>query len=152
MIQQIIEQVEESINQQVKEKFGLSDDQSTKTKNVFRETMEGFLDKNNLKNPQLFQSLTENFSSLQENETIVKLKEVLSVNLQEKAGLSKEKAEAIRDFSVLEFFKTLSSEFTDENGKLDIQKALNKLNMESLEQTAKSILGNLGDLGGLFKK
>jgi|SRR5690554_551549 len=152
MIQQIIEQVEESINQQVKEKFGLSDDQSTKTKNVFRETMEGFLDKNNLKNPQLFQSLTENFSSLQENETIVKLKEVLSVNLQEKAGLSKEKAEAIRDFSVLEFFKTLSSEFTDENGKLDIQKALNKLNMEGLEQTAKSILGNLGDLGGLFKK
>jgi hypothetical protein len=68
--------------------------------------------------------------------------------LQDKAGLSPEKAAAVRDFSISEFFKTLSSELTDENGNVDFQKILSKFNMQDLEQTAKDLLGNFGGLFG----
>ncbi len=152
MFQEILEQVEGAINKQVKDKFGLTDDQTQKTTNVFREVIQNFLSNGGLKNPQLIQSALQNVSSIEENEVVVKLKETLVKGLQEKAGLSPEIAAAVRDFSVAEFFKTISTQFTDSNGNVDIQKVLSKFNMQDLEQTAKELLGNFGALGGLFKK
>lgn len=152
MLQEILDKVENAINQQVKEKFGLTDAQTQETSNVFREVIQNFLSNGGLKNPQLLQSALQNVSSLEDSEIVVKLKETLLKGLQEKAGLSPEIATAVRDFSITQFFKTFSKELTDENGSIDIQKVLSKINMQDLEQAAKGLLGNLGGLGGLFKK
>lgn len=149
MIQELLERIEEAVNKQVKDQFGLSDEQTEKTQNAFRESILGIINKNTIKNPQFIQSVIENFSSMQESEAFLKFKESLNANLQEKVGLSPEKAAAIRDFSVSEFFKTLSSELTNEEGKMDMQKILEKFNVQELEQTAKGFLENLG---GLFRK
>lgn len=152
MLQEILDQVENAINKQVKEKFGLTDDQTEQTSNVFREAIQGFLSNGGLKNPQLIQSALQNVSSIEDSDIVVKLKETVLKGLQEKAGLSPELAAAVRDFSISHFFQTLSAEMTDEKGNIDIQKLLSKINMQDLEQAAKGILGNLGGLGGLFKK
>lgn len=152
MLQEILDKVENAINQQVKEKFGLTDAQTQETSNVFREVIQNFLSNGGLKNPQLLQSALQNVSSLEDSEIVVKLKETLLKGLQEKAGLSPEIATAVRDFSITQFFQTFSKELTDENGSIDIQKVLSKINMQDLEQAAKGLLGNLGGLGGLFKK
>lgn len=149
MLQEIIDQVEGAINKQVKDKFGLTDDQTQKTSNVFREVVQNFWTSGGLKNPQLLQSALQNVSSIEDNEVVVKLKENLVKGLQEKAGLSPELAAAVRDFSIAEFFKTVSAEFTDTDGNIDLQKVLGKFNMQDLEQTAKGLFGNLG---GFFKK
>ncbi|MCO5231351.1 MAG: hypothetical protein M9958_09375 [Chitinophagales bacterium] len=152
MIQEIISKIENAVNQQVKEKFGLTDDQSEKTLGVFKETIQNLFSNGGLKNPQILQSALQNVSSLEDNEAVVKIKENLVKGLQEKVGLSPEIANAIKDFSVKELFKTISSELTDENGNINFEKVLSKLNIQDLEQTAKGLLGNLGDLGGFFKK
>lgn len=152
MFQEILDQVESAINKQVKEKFGLTDDQTQQTSNVFREAIQNFLSNGGLKNPQLIQAALHNVASIEDSEIVVKLKETILKGLQEKAGLSPEIAAAVRDFSISQFFKTASSHLTDENGNIDIQKVLSKVNMHELEQAAKGILGNLGGLGGLFKK
>ncbi len=145
MWQQILQQLEERINHQMKEKFGLTEDQSVQAGNVLRETIQTYFEKVNFKNPQLFQALIENFSSLQDNDTIAKMRENISRNLQERVGLTAEKANAIRDFSISEFLGAISSEFVGENGKLDIQKVLAKINIQEFEQIAKTFLDGLGD-------
>lgn len=152
MVQEIISKIENAVNQQVKEKFGLTDDQSEKTLGVFKEAIQNLFSNGGLKNPQILQSALQNVSSLEDNEVVVKIKENLVKGLQEKVGLSPEIANAIKDFSVKELFKTISSELTDEKGNINFEKVLSKLNIQDLEQTAKGLLGNLGDLGGFFKK
>lgn len=148
MLQNIIDKVEAAINQQVKDKFGLTEEQTQKSSHAFREEIQEFFSNGSLKNPQFIQSALKNVSSLEDNEVVVKLKENLVNALQDKAGLSPEKAAAVRDFSIAEFFKTLSAELTDENGNVDFQKILSKFNMQDLEQTAKGLLGNFGGLFG----
>lgn len=148
MVQDIIDKVEAAINQQVKDKFGLTDEQTQKTSHAFREEIQEFFSNGGLKNPQLIQSALKNVSSLEDNEVVVKLKENLVKALQDKAGLSPEKATAVRDFSIAEFFKTLSAALTDENGNVDIQKLLSKFNLQDLEKTAKDLLGNFGGFFG----
>jgi hypothetical protein len=148
MLQNIIDKVEAAINQQVKDKFGLTEEQTQKTSHAFREEIQNFFSNGSFKNPQFIQSALNNVSSLEDSEVVVKLKENLVNALQDKAGLSPEKAAAVRDFSISEFFKTLSSELTDENGNVDFQKILSKFNMQDLEQTAKDLLGNFGGLFG----
>lgn len=148
MMQDIIDKVEAAINQQVKDKFGLTDEQTKQTSHAFREEIQEFFSNGSFKNPQLIQSALKNVSSLEDSEVVVKLKENLVNTLQNKVGLSPEKAAAVRDFSIAEFFKTMSSELTDENGNVDLQKILSKFNLQDIEQTAKGLLGNLGGLFG----
>lgn len=148
MVQDIIDKVESAINQQVKDKFGLTDEQTEKTSHAFREEIQDFFSNGGLKNPQLIQSALKNVSSIEDNEVVVKMKQNLVNTLQDKVGLSPEIATAVRDFSIAEFFKTLSEEMTDENGNVDMQKVLSKFNLQDIEQTAKGLLGNLGGLFG----
>ncbi|HUH73868.1 MAG TPA: hypothetical protein VLZ75_05615 [Chitinophagales bacterium] len=148
MLQNIIDKVEAAINQQVKDKFGLTDEQTQKTSHAFREEIQNFFSNGGMKNPQFIQSAMKNVSSLEDNEVVVKLKQNLVNALQDKVGLSPEKAAAVRDFSITEFFKTFSEELTDENGNVNIQKILSKFNMSDFEQTAKDLLGNFGGLFG----
>ncbi|MCO5233461.1 MAG: hypothetical protein LC105_06405 [Chitinophagales bacterium] len=152
MVKEIIDKIESAVNQQVKEKFGLTDDQSEKTSGVFKEAIQNFLSSGGLKNPQLLQSALQNVSSLEDNEVVIKIKENIAKGLQEKVGLSPEIANAIKDFSIKELINTISLEFTDEKGNFDFEKILSKLNIQDLEQTAKDLLGNFGGLGNLFSK
>jgi len=152
MFHEILEQVEAAINKQMTDKFGLTAEQTKESTNVFREVFQNFVSNGGLKNPQFIQEAIQNVQALQDNEVIVKLKENLAKGLQEKAGLSPELAAAVRDFSISEFYKTVAAEFTDDHGNLDINKVLGKINMQELEQTAKSLLGNFGAFGNIFKK
>ena len=149
MLQEILSQIEGTINNQVKNKFGLTDDQVKKTSNVFSDTIHNFWSDGKFKDPKLLQSAFQNFSSLDKIPAIDKFKEALEKGFTEKAGLSPNIADSLKNMLTTEFFTNLSKQFTDAGGSVDIKKIIGNLDLKDVEKTAKDFIGNIG---GLFKK
>ncbi|MCO5249593.1 MAG: hypothetical protein M9887_11680 [Chitinophagales bacterium] len=149
MLQDILSQIEKTINDQVKMKFGLTEEQAKKTSNVFNDTIHKFWSDEKLRDPRLLQSIFQNFPSLDKVPIINKLRESLDEGFTKTAGLSPKISESINNMLTNEFFKNLTNQFKDAGGNLDIKKMIGHLDLKDVEKTAKDFFDNIG---GMFKK
>ncbi len=142
MFEEILSKVEQTIQSQLQERFGIDAEQSKNSFNVVKENLNNIFSKG--LNPQ---DLMSNLSNLENSETIQNLKQTVLGQLQDKVGLSADLAQKVNDFSLAEIMKSFSAEIMGEDGKPDIQKILSKFNFQDLQKAAGGILGNLFNKG-----
>lgn len=138
MFDEIINTIENTLKTQLQERFGIDPQQATDSFNVVKENINAVF-KNGF-NPQ---DLLQNFSNLENSDTVKNLKSMVTSQLQERVGLSADVAQKVNDFSLSEIMKNVSAEISGEDGKPDIQKVLAKLNLEDLQKMAGNLFGNI---------
>lgn len=155
MLQDIFNNVQDKIQQQIQEKFGLSADQTTQSTNVLLENFKKFFSEDLMAGGMtgLRDLLSNGISDIKNNPTLQNLRENLLNDLVNKVGLAEDTAQKVRDFSLTEIFDTFKKEFTDENGKPDLAKVMSKINLNDFQGKAQEMLGGLGiDIGKFFGK
>lgn len=155
MLQDIFNNVQDKIQQQIQEKFGLSADQTTQSTNVLLENFKKFFSEDLMAGGMtgLRDLMSNGISDIKNNPTVQNLRENLLNDLVNKVGLAEDTAQKVRDLSLTEIFDTFKKEFTDENGKPDLAKVMSKINISDFQGKAQEMLGGLGiDLGKLFGK
>jgi hypothetical protein len=152
MLQAIFDQIQERMQQQIQERFGLSSDQTTQSTNILFENFRKFFSEDimngNMEN--LKGMMSSGIQNLKDNPALQKVRQNVMNDLVNKAGLSEEQAQKIQDFQVSELIAVIQSEFFDEQGKPDMQKIMSKVNLQEIQAKAKEMLGGF-DLGKLFK-
>lgn len=143
MIQEILQKVEAAIHSQMEEKFGLTQEQSEKSVNAFRDELGKYMG-----NGFSLETIMENIQSLKDSEKMNVLRQNLADALEQKAGLSPEMAAKVRDLSMTELYQTVLSEITDENGHINVQKILSKINLGDFENTAKGLFDTINQRFG----
>ena len=150
MLQDIFNNVQDKIQQQIQEKFGLSADQTAQSTNVLLENFKKFFSEDLMAGGMsgLRDLMANGISDIKNNPTLQNLRENLLNDLVNKVGLTEDTAQKVRDFSLTEVFEAFRKEFTDENGKPDFAKVLSKISMGDLQGKAQEMLGNLGKFFG----
>ncbi len=138
MFEELISKIETTVQTQLQERFGIDSQQATDSFNVVKDNISGVF-KNGF-NPQ---DILQNFSNLENSETIKNLKTGILSQLQDKVGLSEETAQKVNDFSLAEIMKNVTAEISGEDGKPDLQKIMAKFNLEDLQKMAGNMLGNI---------
>jgi len=155
MLQDIFNEVQAKIQQQIQEKFGLSEDQTTQSTGLLLENFRRFFSEDLMAGGMsgLRELMSNGISDIKSNPTLNNLRENLLNDLVNKVGLQEETAQKVRDLSISEVFDAFRKEFTDENGKPDISKIISKVPMEEIKEKAQEMMGKMGvDLGKLFNK
>ncbi len=155
MLQDIFNNVQEKIQQQIQEKFGLSADQTTQSTNVLLENFKKFFSEDLMAGGMsgMRDLMSNGISDIKNNPTLQNLRENLLNDLVHKVGLAEDTAQKVRDFSLTEVFDAFKNEFMDENGKPDFAKIMSKLNLADFQGKAQDMLGGLGiDLTKFFGK
>lgn len=155
MLQDIFNEVQAKIQQQIQEKFGLSEDQTTQSTGLLLENFRRFFSEDLMAGGMsgLRELMSNGVSDIKSNPTLNNLRENLLNDLVNKVGLQEETAQKVRDLSISEVFDAFRKEFTDENGKPDISKIISKVPMEEIKEKAQEMMGKMGvDLGKLFNK
>lgn len=155
MFQDIFNGIQDKIQQQIQEKFGLSADQTTQSTNVLLENFKKFFSEDLMAGGMtgLRDLMSNGIADIKNNPTLQNLRENVMNDLVNKVGLAEDTAQKVRDFSLTEVFDTFKKEFTDENGKPDLSKVMSKMNMAEFQDKAQELLGTFGkDLGKLFGK
>ncbi len=146
MFEDTIKNFEEEVKKHIKEKFGLTDQEANSTGIVLKDYFEEFLSGNGLK--ENFETVKNWFSNnadhLKDRQLFDKITDLdLVEELKQRAGLSEETAQKIKDFSIAEVTNNLKNEFTNSEGKLDLPKIIEKLNLQSLEESSKDLFNKL---------
>lgn len=155
MFQELFNEVQEKIQQQIQEKFGLSADQTTQSTNVLLDNFKKFFSEDLMAGGMsgLRDLMNNGLNDIKTNPTLNNLRENLLNDLVTKVGLSEETAQKVRDFSLTEVFGHFKAEFTDENGKPDFSKIMSKVPMHELREKAQELMGKFGaDFSKLFGK
>lgn len=155
MLQDIFNEVQAKIQQQIQEKFGLSEDQTTQSTGLLLENFRRFFSEDLMAGGMsgLRELMSNGVSDIKSNPTLNNLRENLLNDLVNKVGLQEETAQKVRDLSISEVFDAFRKEFTNENGKPDISKIISKVPMEEIKEKAQEMMGKMGvDLGKLFNK
>lgn len=155
MLQDIFNEVQAKIQQQIQEKFGLSEDQTTQSTGLLLENFRRFFSEDLMAGGMsgLRELMSNGISDIKSNPTLNNLRENLLNDLVNKVGLQEETAQKVRDLSISEVFDAFRKEFTNENGKPDISKIISKVPMEEIKEKAQEMMGKMGvDLGKLFNK
>lgn len=155
MLQDIFNDVQEKIQQQIQEKFGLSADQTTQSTNVLLENFKKFFSEDLMAGGMigLRDLMSNGISDIKNNPTLQNLRENLLNDLVNKVGLAEDTAQKVRDFSLSEVFEAFKKEFMDESGKPDFTKIMSKINLADFQGKAQEMLGGLGiDLTKFFGK
>jgi hypothetical protein len=155
MLQDIFNNVQDKIQQQIQEKFGLSADQTTQSTNVLLENFKKFFSEDLMAGGMtgLRDLMSNGISDFKNNPTVQNLRENLLNDLVNKVGLAEDTAQKVRDLSLTEIFDTFKKEFTDENGKPDLAKVMSKINISDFQGKAQEMLGGLGiDISKFFGK
>lgn len=150
MIEELFKNIESTIQQQVQDKFGLNSDQTTQSVNVLFDNFRNFFKDDVLKGniSNITGLLSNGIQGIKDNPKINNLKDNLFNDLQSKVGLPEDIASKLKDFQVNSLFDNIQKEFTDEQGNFDFQKIMQKIDMNDLQEKAKDIFGNLGNLFG----
>jgi len=155
MLQDIFNNVQAKIQQQIQEKFGLSEDQTTQSTSVLLDNFKKFFSEDLMAGGMtgLRELMSNGIADIKTNPTLQNLRENLLNDLVNKVGLSEETAQKVRDFSLTEVFEEFKKEFTDENGKPDLAKIMSKMNLADFQGKAQEMLSGFGiDLGKFFGK
>lgn len=141
-----MQKVQEKIQNDMKEKFGLDGAQSTATTDILLNKFKSLLSENSI--DSIKNSLQDRLSGAS-NPIKEKLNKETLNDLITKVGLSEEKAKKISDFSISEYTNQFSDVLSKLENNLDLNQIKDKLNTENLEENAKQLIGNLGKY---FKK
>ncbi|MBK9328319.1 MAG: hypothetical protein IPM95_03175 [Sphingobacteriales bacterium] len=155
MLQDIFNEVQAKIQQQIQEKFGLSEDQTTQSTGLLLENFRRFFSEDLMAGGMsgLRELMSNGISDIKSNPTLNNLRENFLNDLVNKVGLPNETAQKVRDLSITEVFDAFRREFTDENGKPDISKIISKVSVDEIKEKAQEMMGKMGvDLGKLFNK
>ena len=155
MLQDIFNEVQDKIQQQIQEKFGLSEDQTTQSTGLLLENFKRFFSEDLMAGGMsgLRELMSNGISDIKSNPTLNNLRENFLNDLVNKVGLPQETAQKVRDLSITEVFDAFRKEFTDENGKPDISKIISKVSVDDIKEKAQEMMGKMGvDLGKLFNK
>ncbi len=155
MLQELFNSIQDKIQQQIQDKFGLSADQTTQSTNVLLENFKKFFSEDLMAGGMtgLRDLMSNGIADIKNNPTLQNLRENVMNDLVNKVGLAEDTAQKVRDFSLTEIFDAFKKEFTDENGKPDLAKVMSKINMSDIQGKAQEMLGGLGiDIGKLFGK
>jgi len=115
MLQDIFNNVQEKIQQQIQEKFGLSADQTTQSTNVLLENFKKFFSEDLMAGGMsgMRDLMSNGISDIKNNPTLQNLRENLLNDLVHKVGLAEDTAQKVRDFSLTEVFDAFKNEFMD---------------------------------------
>ena len=153
MFQQLFDNIQEKMQQQIQERFGLNSDQTSQSTSILFENFRQFFTDDvmsgNMEN--LKGMLSSGIQSLKDNPALQKVHQNVANELVNKVGLSEEQAQKIKDFQVSELIATIQNEFFDEQGKPDFSKIMSKVNIQEIQEKAKDMLGGL-DLNKIFSK
>lgn len=155
MLQDIFNEVQAKIQQQIQEKFGLSEDQTAQSTGLLLENFRRFFSEDLMAGGMsgLRELMSNGISDIKSNPTLNNLRENFLNDLVNKVGLPNETAQKVRDLSITEVFDAFRREFTDENGKPDISKIISKVSVDEIKEKAQEMMGKMGvDLGKLFNK
>lgn len=155
MLQDIFNEVQAKIQQQIQEKFGLSEDQTAQSTGLLLENFRRFFSEDLMAGGMsgLRELMSNGISDIKSNPTLNNLRENFLNDLVNKVGLPQETAQKVRDLSITEVFDAFRKEFTDENGKPDISKIISKVSVDEIKEKAQEMMGKMGvDLGKLFSK
>ncbi len=155
MLQDIFNEVQAKIQQQIQEKFGLSEDQTTQSTGLLLENFRRFFSEDLMAGGMsgLRELMSNGISDIKSNPTLNNLRENFLNDLVNKVGLPQETAQKVRDLSITEVFDAFRKEFTDENGKPDISKIISKVSVDEIKEKAQEMMGKMGvDFGKLFNK
>lgn len=155
MLQDIFNDVQEKIQQQFQEKFGLSADQTKQSTSVLVENFKKFFSEDLMAGGMsgLRELMNNGLNDIKTNPTLNNLRENLLNDLVTKVGLAEDTAQKVRDFSLTEVFERFKTEFTDETGKPDFGKIMSKVSVDELKGKAQEVISKIGvDLGKLFGK
>lgn len=155
MLQEIFNEVQSRIQQQIQEKFGLSEDQTSQSTGLLLENFKRFFSEDLMAEGMsgLRELMANGINDIKNNSTLQKLRDNFKDDLINKVGLSDETAQKVRDLSLTEVFDAFRKEFTDEQGRPDLTKIMTKIPMEELRGKAQEMMNKMGvDLGKLFGK
>ena len=153
MFQEILNSLQDKIQVQIQEKFGLNSDQTSQSTSVLLENFKKFFSEDILSgNFSDLKSVMENgIQGIKENPALQNFQKNILEDLKNKVGLSEDIADKVKDFQVNELFSSIQSEFLGADGKPDLNKILEKVNITELQEKAKDLLGGI-DLGRFFGK
>ena len=153
MFQEILKSIQDKIQAQIQEKFGLNSDQTSQSTSVLLDNFKKFFSEDVMSGDfSNIKSILDNgLQSITENPALQNFKKNVVNDLVNKVGLTDDIAQKVKDIQVNELFSSLQNELLDENGKPDFSKIMSKININELQEKAKDLLGGI-DLGGLFGK
>ena len=153
MFQEILNGIQDKIQAQIQEKFGLNSDQTSQSTSVLLDNFKKFFSEDIMSgNLSDIKSIFDNgLQSITENPALQNFQKNVVNDLVNKVGLTDDIAQKVKDIQVNELFSSLQNELLDENGKPDFSKIMSKININELQEKAKDLLGGI-DLGGLFGK
>jgi len=155
MLQDIYNSIQDKIQQQIQERFGLSEEQTSQSSTVLMENFKKFFSEDLMAGGMsgLRELMSNGLNDIKTNPTLQNLRDNVLNDLVNKVGLSEDTAQKVRDLSLTEVFEGFRVEFTDENGKPDISKILSKVSLGDFQDKAQEVMNKIGvDLGKLFKK
>lgn len=155
MFQEIYNDIQEKIQQQIQDKFGLSADQTKQSTNVLLENFKKFFSDDLMAGGMagLKDLMNNGISDIKNNPTLNNLRTNVMNDLVNKVGLSEETAQKVQDFSLTEIFHRFKTEFMDENGKPDFSKIMSKINLADFQGKAQEMISKMGvDISKLFGK
>lgn len=153
MFQEILKGIQDKIQAQIQEKFGLNSDQTSQSTSVLLDNFKKFFSEDVMSGDfSNIKSILDNgLQSITENPALQNFQKNVVNDLVNKVGLTDDIAQKVKDIQVNELFSSLQNELLDENGKPDFSKIMSKININELQEKAKDLLGGI-DLGGLFGK
>ncbi|HMZ94979.1 MAG TPA: hypothetical protein PLD56_10725 [Chitinophagales bacterium] len=153
MFQEILKSIQDKIQAQIQEKFGLNSDQTSQSTSVLLDNFKKFFSEDVMSGDfSNIKSILDNgLQSITENPTLQNFQKNVVNDLVNKVGLTDDIAQKVKDIQVNELFSSLQNELLDENGKPDFSKIMSKININELQEKAKDLLGGI-DLGGIFGK
>ncbi|MCB9075452.1 MAG: hypothetical protein H6552_07965 [Chitinophagales bacterium] len=153
MFQEILKSIQDKIQAQIQEKFGLNSDQTSQSTSVLLDNFKKFFSEDVMSGDfSNIKSILDNgLQSITENPALQNFQKNVVNDLVNKVGLTDDIAQKVKDIQVNELFSSLQNELLDENGKPDFSKIMSKININELQEKAKDLLGGI-DLGGLFGK
>jgi len=154
MFQELLNNIQEKIQTQIQDKFGLNADQTSQSTTVLVENFKKFFSEDLMSgNFSNIKSLFENgIQNIKDNPALQNFQNNILTDLKDKVGLSEEMASKVKDFQITELFSSIQNEFAGEDGKPDFSKIMSKLDLGSLQEKAQELLGGKFDLGSIFGK
>ncbi len=155
MLQDIFNDVQQKIQKQIQEKFGLSADQTTQSTNVLLENFKKFFSEDLMAGGMsgMKDLMSNGINDIKNNPTLNNLRDNVLSDLQSKVGLSEDTAQKVRDFSLGELFASFKEQFFNEEGKPDFSKIMSKINISDFQAQAQEMMGKMGvDLSKFFGK
>ena len=155
MLQDIYNSIQDKIQQQIQERFGLSEEQTSQSSTVLMENFKKFFSEDLMAGGMsgLRELMSNGLNDIKTNPTLQNLRDNVLNDLVNKVGLSEDTAQKVRDLSLTEVFEGFRAEFTDENGKPDISKILSKVSLGDFQDKAQEVMNKIGvDSGKLFKR